>query len=175
MKNKKEPNKILGGRVRELRKMADMTQEELAEKLHFSSKYIGDMENARRSITEQTADAMAMIFEIDANFLLDVNTQYKTSVEKFNTELRTALKKASREHYLMHTAIFALAALNGYDVEVQEFPQGEQVEEVFSKMKEYMIFRRNGKKEFSLSHHDSNRFGNSISEMFMAMLPLVKE
>ena len=164
MKNKQNPNKILGNRVKALREDAKLTQEQLAEQLHFSAKYIGDLENARRNITPQTAELMASLFRCDASYLLDETVEYKTAVDKFNS----VLDETSHENYLMFNAICSLAALNGYDVEIQDLHGSGKIEDVFSRMKEFMIFKRNGKKEFSLSLEDANRFGNNLSEIFVS-------
>jgi transcriptional regulator with XRE-family HTH domain len=164
MKNRQNPNKTLGNRVKALREAAKLTQEQLAEQLHFSAKYIGDLENARRNITPQTAELMANLFRCDANYLLDETVEYKTAVDKFNA----VLDEPSHENYLMFNAICSLAALNGYDVEIQDIHGSGKIEDVFSRMKEFMIFKRNGKKEFSLSLADANRFGNNLSEIFMS-------
>ncbi len=164
MKNRQNPNKTLGNRVKALREAAKLTQEQLAEQLHFSAKYIGDLENARRNITPQTAELMANLFRCDANYLLDETVEYKTAVDKFNA----VLDETSHENYLMFNAICSLAALNGYDVEIQDIHGSGKIEDVFSRMKEFMIFKRNGKKDFSLSLADANRFGNNLSEIFMS-------
>lgn len=167
MKNRQTPNKILGNRVKALREEARLTQEQLAEQLHFSAKYIGDLENARRNITPQTAELMASLFRCDANYLLDETVEYKTAVDKFNA----VLDEISQENNLMFNALCSLAVLNGYDVEIQDIRGGSgQIEDVFSRMKEFMIFKRNGRKEFSLSLEDANRFGNHLSENFMSMI-----
>ena len=164
MKNRQNPNKTLGNRVKALREAAKLTQEQLAEQLHFSAKYIGDLENARRNITPQTAELMANLFRCDANYLLDETVEYKTAVDKCNA----VLDETSHENYLMFNAICSLAALNGYDVEIQDIHGSGKIEDVFSRMKEFMIFKRNGKKDFSLSLADANRFGNNLSEIFMS-------
>lgn len=164
MKKKKIPNKELGNRVRALRKDAKLTQEKLAEKLHFTEKYIGDLENGRRNITPQTAELMASLFRCDANYLLDENVEYKSDIDKFNT----LLNETTQENYLMFNAICSLAVLNGYDVEIQDIKGNNKIGDVFLRMKEYMIFKKNGKKVFSLSLSKANQLGNNISEIFMS-------
>lgn len=164
MKSKQNPNKILGNRVKALREDANLTQEELAEKLHYCVGTIQAWENARRNITQQNAELMASLFRCDANYLLDETIEYKTAVDKFNS----VLDETSHENYLMFNAICSLAALNGYDVEIQDIHGSGKIEDVFSRMKEFMIFKRNGKIEFSLSLEDANRFGNNLSEIFVS-------
>ena len=177
MKNRQNPNKTLGNRVKALREAAKLTQEQLAEQLHFSAKYIGDLENARRNITPQTADLMAMIFSIDASYLLDETVKYRTAAEKFKTEFQTAINESNQETYYMYNAICCLAALNGYTVEIKgKSDIANDVRKVLStgkgkigdSFKEYMVFYRNGKKEFSLSLEDANHFGNHINDVFLS-------
>ena len=110
------------------------------------------------------AKQFARIFGIEENYFLDVNTEYPTQIDKFNA----LLNETSHENYLMFNAICSLAALNGYDVEIQDIHGSGKIEDVFSRMKEFMIFKRNGKKDFSLSLADANRFGNNLSEIFMS-------
>lgn len=169
MKNDKKPNKELGNRVRELRNSKNLTQDALAKKLNYTTKYIGDLENARRRITPQAAELMANLFRIDANYLLDETVKYKSDIDKFNC----LLGESEKENALIINTICSLAALNGYNVEIQDLQgnNGENnINDYFKRRKEFIAFYRNGKKEFSLSFDDANRFGNIISENFMSYI-----
>lgn len=158
-KQKKSPNPILANHVRVLRKSNNMTQAQLAEKLHFTAKYIADMENARRSITPQTADLMANLFHVDSNYFLD------------------ATNEEEQENRLIFNAICSLATLNGYKVEMQDLHgKGEgRIEDYFLRMRDFMIFYRDGKKAFSLSVQDANRFGNLLSDIFTSHIEWKKQ
>ena len=173
MKNEIIYNKELAKRFRELREDAELTQEQLASKLHISPVQVYNYEKARRRITEQTADLMAMIFSIDASYLLDETVKYRTAAEKFKTEFQTAINDSNQEAFYMDAAIYYLAALNGYTVEIKDIA-AETAKAIATGngtiadcFKEYMIFSRNGKKEFSLSLEDARQYGNILAENFM--------
>lgn len=53
-----------GGNLRFYRKLAGMTQKELAEKLGMTKQHISDMENNRRAISRNTAKELGKIFKI---------------------------------------------------------------------------------------------------------------
>ena len=177
MKNEAIYNKELAKRFRTLREDAELTQEQLASRLHISPVQVYNYEKARRRITEQTADLMAMIFSIDASYLLDETVKYRTAAEKIKTEFQTAINESNQEAYYMYNAICCLAALNGYTVEIKGksdiandlrkvLPTGKG--KIGDSFKEYMVFYRNGKKEFSLSLEDANHFGNHINDIFLS-------
>ena len=174
MKNEPIYNKILAKRFREMREDAKLTQEQLASKLHISPVQVYNYEKARRRITEQTADLMAMIFSIDASYLLDETVEYKTAAEKFKTEFQAILNKCNQEARYMYNTICCLAFLNGYDVKIKDIESESRkiiktgngtFEECFN---DYMVFSRNGKNEFSLSLEDAKNLGNNLSDIFMS-------
>ena len=176
MKNKAIYNKELAKRFRELRTDAHLTQEELAKKLHISPVQVYNYEKARRRITEQTADLMAIIFNIDANHLLDEKVIDRTPSEKFKREFQSAMNESNQEAYYMYNAICYLATLNGYTVEIKDnsaiandlnkaFAGKGTIADVYN---EYMAFYRNGKKDFSLSLKDANNFGNFLNDIFLS-------
>ena len=154
--------------MKELRIASNYTQSELAEKLYYSTKYIGDLENARRRITPQNAERIANIFNIDAKYLLDENIKFKTLLD----QLHTISTESENENRLMFNAIICLAALDDYKVELQDIYGGDKLTDIFERQKELMTFYRNGKKVFSLSLEDANRFGNAMYEIFMSIIKL---
>ena len=165
MGNDQNYNKILGKRLSECRKREKLTQQALADRVGYESfQSISNIERGKQPIKKDMAIQFARIFGIEENYFLDVNTEYPTQIDKFNAVLDTT----SHENYLMFHAICSLAALNGYDVEIQDMHGSGIIEDVFSRINEYMIFKRNGKKEFSLSFEDANRFGNYLSEIFVS-------
>jgi len=165
MENKKNNNEILGERLNEYRKKNKLSQQALADMVGYSSfQSISNIENGKQPIKKDMAKQFARIFGIEESYFLDVNTKYPTQIDKFNA----ILNETSHENYLMFNAICSLAALNGYDVEIQDIHGSGKIEDVFSRMKEFMIFKRNEKIEFSLSLTDANRFGNNLSEIFMS-------
>lgn len=182
-KNQKKPSKKLGERVRALRKDANMTQAQLAEQIYVTSKFVGDMENARRSITKQSAKLMADVFQIDMEYLLSEEVIYRTSAEKLSAELKEKLQRSTeiiqtsiKEYSLIEKAIISLASLNGYNVIIQDPFCGEiPINEILSRVKKYMIFQHDGEEVFSLSQSDVDCIGNFLSESFMSGLKLRKK
>lgn len=165
MGNEQNYNETLGGRLSKYRKKYKLSQQALADMVGYSSfQSISNIENDKQPIKKDMAKQFARIFSIDENYFLDLNIKYPTQIDKFNA----LLNETSHENYLMFNAICSLAALNGYDVEIQDIHGSGKIEDVSSRMKEFMIFKRNGKKEFSLSLEDANRFGNNLSEIFMS-------
>lgn len=176
-------NPILSERLKALRNEKDISQEELAELIEnnggkcSSANYVSMMETAQRSISKSMAHCLARIFEIDASYLLDETVEYRTAAEKFKTEFQAAINESNQEAYYMYNAICCLAALNGYTVEIKgKSDIANDVRKVLStgkgkigdSFKEYMVFYRNGKKEFSLSLEDANHFGNHINDVFLS-------
>lgn len=168
MKNKRKPNKILANRVRELRKAENMTQSDLGKALHFTEKYIGDMENCRRSITEQTADLMANIFNVDRNYLLDDSVKYKSTLDHFYS----VSEQSAQENALMFAAIIRLAELHGYRVKLNDYHQSD-LKTVFHNMKNYMVFMKDDKEVLALSLADANNLGNVLSSVFQSNIDLI--
>jgi len=63
-KNAKLP-KLLGKRIQKVRKMAGLTQEELAEKVNVSRAYIGYIEQARNTPSLELLEKIAKILRTD--------------------------------------------------------------------------------------------------------------
>ena len=167
-------NPVLSERLKTLRIERKLSQSQLASLIQDNGgkckneNYISMLETAKRAISKPMAYCLARIFDIDPAYLLDEATEYRTVIEKNRKELQSTLDEASQESYLMFNAICSLAALNGYTIEMQDIHGGGQIEDVISKIQEYISFYRDGKKEFSLSLDDANRFGNMLSDIFMS-------
>lgn len=168
-------NPVLSDRLKTLRKEHGLTQEQLSEEVkkvggECSKNYISMIERCTRPITRNIAHYLALVLEVDSEYLLDESETYKTSKERFQNELQSVLDESSKENALMLNAIYSLAVLNGYEVELQEIHGNRvlEIEKVCQQLKEYMIFKRNGEKQFSLSINDTNRFGNYLSDVFMS-------
>ena len=86
-------NKILGARIRKLRKEANFTQEELAEKADISMKYLGEIERGRGNPTLKNIEGLASVLGMEASELLNFG-----ELDKSDQELRDQviewLKKA---------------------------------------------------------------------------------
>jgi len=63
-KNAKLP-KLLGKRVQKIRKLAGLTQEELAEKVNVSRAYIGYIEQARNTPSIELLEKIAKVLKLN--------------------------------------------------------------------------------------------------------------
>jgi len=63
-KNAKLP-KLLGKRIKKLRKFNELTQEELAEKVNVSRAYIGYIEQARNTPSLELLQKIARVLKVD--------------------------------------------------------------------------------------------------------------
>ena len=68
-------------RIRKLRKEKHLTQKEVADAIHCHVKHYSAMENAKRSITRETANALSHVFDVSEAYILG-ETVYRTEAEK---------------------------------------------------------------------------------------------
>lgn len=74
MENKTTMNyKDLGSRIRNKRKQAGMTQEQLAEKLHISASYMGHIERGTRVPSLETLVMLCNELSVTPDFLLSAS------------------------------------------------------------------------------------------------------
>lgn len=86
-------NKILGARIRKLRKEAGFTQEELAEKADISMKYLGEIERGRGNPTLKNIEGLASVLGMEASELLNFGELDKSDQE-LRGQITEWLKKA---------------------------------------------------------------------------------
>lgn len=157
------------------RKHQHLSQQELADLVGYASfQSISNIECGGAPIKRDMAKQFARIFGIEENYFMDVNTEYPTEIEK----LDALINEASQENRLMFNAICSLALLNGYTVKLKTKKDiaralgkakafgGEG--KIADALKDFMVFFRNGKEEFSLSLEDANHFGNHINDVFLS-------
>ena len=75
MNSKPEVLQKFGDRVRELRKIRGMSQEDLAEKAELHRTYIGMIERAEKNITLINIEKIANAFEMDLKQLFNYDKQ----------------------------------------------------------------------------------------------------
>lgn len=63
--------KNLGGKVKKIRKMKNLTQEQLADKIRVSSTYIGFIEQGQRNPSLNTLDKIARVLEVEVQDLFE--------------------------------------------------------------------------------------------------------
>lgn len=92
---------IIGVRVKKIRNEKGMTQEELAEKSHLSTVYIGYVENAKRQVGLSALMSIANALDVGTDYLLgkpDFNeldsVKLLTGCSEIQTEIIIAIIKA---------------------------------------------------------------------------------
>ena len=96
--------KRLGERIKELRKSADLTQEELGEKAELSYKYIGEVERGQVNVSLDSivriADALGVkigdIFSKEKIPIQKIIVKEKSPFSKFSPQDLHLIKKALR-------------------------------------------------------------------------------
>ncbi len=86
----------IGRALREIRSILGITQEELAERADLSIHFLSRVENGKRGVSQQVAEAIAAVFEIPTSFLYLLAEQTNSDVVKDlqNTVLKAIQKKA---------------------------------------------------------------------------------
>ncbi|MEX1029103.1 MAG: helix-turn-helix transcriptional regulator [Paenibacillaceae bacterium] len=89
--------KIIGARIRDIRKDRSLTQEQLAEMSGFHSTYIGAVERGEKNITMLTLEKMSEALEVEVHELFryaDLNLR-QTSKQKDLQDIMDRLLKLS--------------------------------------------------------------------------------
>ncbi len=63
----------IGNEIRKKRKVLNLTQTELAEKIGICRNYISDLENDRYTPSVKTLAKISKVLELDINFLVDMS------------------------------------------------------------------------------------------------------
>ena len=72
----------IGEEIKKNRNEKGFTQDELAEKIGISRNYISDLENNRYTPSVKTLSKIAVVLQMDLNFLLEMSEiQYKEEAE----------------------------------------------------------------------------------------------
>ncbi|MBI2942775.1 MAG: helix-turn-helix transcriptional regulator [Candidatus Wallbacteria bacterium] len=98
MRKKQQVAARVGRRVRELRKAAKLTQQELALKAGLNVKYVGELENGHRDIRLTTLDRLGKALHLDLADLFRF-TESDVTLDQIDTMLR-GRDEAFRAHLL---------------------------------------------------------------------------
>ena len=74
--------KILGTRIRQLRKLLGFTQEVLAERADLDFRTIGSVERGESNLSINSLEKVAQALEVSPSFLLDLTKDKKSLSEK---------------------------------------------------------------------------------------------
>ncbi len=78
----KEINKILGERIKLLRKMNKLTREEFAEKISVSSRFLADLESGKVGVSISTLKNIAQKLNTSSDYLLGISEIDETNLLK---------------------------------------------------------------------------------------------
>ena len=83
---------LLGKRIRSLRKIRNLSQEQLAEKADISSKYLGEIERGRSNITIDIMEKLSTALEIDMVDFFESNHESNRVILK--QEIHSLIREA---------------------------------------------------------------------------------
>ena len=75
-----DTNKLLGMRIRTLRKQKVLSQEQLAERVGMSSKYLGEIERGQVNFSVDIAEKISKAFGIELTDLFDYQHELNRKV-----------------------------------------------------------------------------------------------
>ena len=90
-----ETNKLLGKRIRALRKKNGLSQEQLAERVNMSSKYLGEIERGQVNFSIDIAERISNALDIELTDLFDYHHELdrKNLMKKINFLIQDASDK----------------------------------------------------------------------------------
>lgn len=86
---------LVGKRIRSLRKIRDLSQEELAEKADISSKYLGEIERGRSNLTIDIMEKLSAALEVNVVDLFD--SQHESSRAILRQEIQSLIREADEK------------------------------------------------------------------------------
>jgi len=90
-----DSTKLLGLRIRELRKQKGLTQEQLGESSNVGAKYISQVEREGANVTLSLAENIATGLQVELKDLFDFD--HKTNDERLRTNLKAVIDSAEGE------------------------------------------------------------------------------
>jgi len=86
---------LLGKRIRYLRRLDDLSQEDLAEKAGVSHKYIGEIERGKANLTIDIAEKIATALNIEMTDLFDY--KHELGRQELKKEINALIREAGDE------------------------------------------------------------------------------
>ncbi len=106
-----EPIDNIGENIKSLRKMNELSLNELAEELHVSTDKLKNYENGKEQIPFDTLDKLASIFNISVNMLIGMNFKSRENESHFVCMMRI-LKRAKQWSEVVGETQFSDAEMN---------------------------------------------------------------
>ena len=76
-------------RIKELREMFNMNQDELGKKLNVQAAAISKYENGRVPLTDDTIKSLCEIFQVSSDYILGLSNDKERKLKKYNSEIDT--------------------------------------------------------------------------------------
>ena len=144
MENKENSYKEKGKRVKEVRKLAGLSREDLANSLGYSRGLVDAIEQGRRNLTYENAERIATVCKCSVDYLL-LRSDYRTS-----TEMYKAMSDRSEKISLMWKVFLSRVAESiGYD-----FYLFQGYREGFENSGTLFVFRDEKGKEYYFDYAD---------------------
>ena len=144
MENKENAYKKKGDRVKEVRKLAGLSREDLAKRLGYSRGLVDAIEQGRRNLTYENAERIAAECKCSVDYLL-LRSDYRTS-----TEMYKAMSDRSEKISLMWKVFLSRVAESiGYD-----FYLFQGYQEEFENSGTLFVFRDEKGKEFFFDYSE---------------------
>ena len=86
---------LLGKRIRYLRRVKELSQENLAEKANISSKYLGEIERGQANLTIDITEQLAAALKMEMAELFDY--QHEADSKHLKTRINTLVREATGE------------------------------------------------------------------------------
>lgn len=106
-----EPIDNIGENIKSLRKMNELSLNELAEELHVSTDKLKNYENGKEQIPFDTLDKLASIFNISVNMLIGMNFKARENESHFVSIMRI-LKRTKQWNEVVGETEFSDAEMN---------------------------------------------------------------
>lgn len=84
---------LIGKRIRSLRKIRDLSLEQLAEKADISSKYLGEIERGRSNLTIDIMEKLSVALEVNLVDLFEY--QHETSRAILKQDIHSLIREAT--------------------------------------------------------------------------------
>jgi transcriptional regulator with XRE-family HTH domain len=89
-------NQLLGGRIRELRRSRRLSQEQLAERMDISAKYVSQVETGVRSPSLEALEKFAIVLDVEIRDLFEFHPDADSALENINILLQAASEEQRR-------------------------------------------------------------------------------
>ena len=86
---------LLGKRIRYLRRVKELSQENLAEKANISAKYLGEIERGQANLTIDVTEQLAAALKIEMTELFDY--QHEADSKHIKSRINTLIKEADSD------------------------------------------------------------------------------